>query len=182
MVELDVSITTSSVASKSKISQWTNLQVIALGVLWRHMCILYKFTAPNQTSAVGFFLLKRTSSTGFDSFKKIGASSHPHAGLSLVLPILKSCSSGSDAFFQIQKPLGPKPGSVPWKHYTDFKGPLRVVSGIAFTLEIPVKSRCLKIQKSKVPNGSWGSPIDFRGYHAGFFNKYLPHVRMQVFG
>jgi len=139
---------------------------------------LYKFTAPNQTSAVGFFLLKRTSSTGFDSFKKIGASSHQHAGLSLVLPILKSCSSGSDALFQIQRPLGPKPGSVPWKHYTDFKGPLRMVSGIAFTLEIPVKSRCLKIQKSKVPNESWGSPIDFRGYHAGFFNKYLAHVRL----
>jgi hypothetical protein len=67
---------------------------------------LYKFTAPNQTSAVGFFLLKRTSSTGFDSLKKIGASSHPHAGLSLVLPILKPWSSGSDTFFQIQKPLG----------------------------------------------------------------------------
>lgn len=90
---------------------------------------------------MGFFLLKRTSSTGFDSFQKIGASSHPYAGLSLVLPILKSWSSGSDTFFQIQKPLGPKPGPVPWKHYTDFKGPLRVVSIIAFTLEIPVKDQ-----------------------------------------
>lgn len=114
MVELDVSITTSSEASKSKISQWTNLQVIALGVLWRHLCILYRFTAPNQTSAVGFFLLKRTSSTGFDSLKKIGASSHPHAGLSLVLPILKPWSSGSDTMFQIQKPLSLIQNQVPF--------------------------------------------------------------------